>query len=571
MKAKLFCIYILMLLVYNTLSCDKYDFSFENKNATTAKWLKVEKNGIVGGDTIDFIEGKSSLCFIRPYSFLPFYTVAFQTIVLPNPAKNIEITIQSKNQNKLECFLKAICLDLDENIICTDSISLSANAQWGKSTLKLATTGTQRLYIEISAASNFISGKIPDKDSLQKFNIDNLFILIDNKDLKSFKTTAFKPCMQKTESLNVSPLNKMINTDDFKNHSIIAFGESVHGSMEMQKLTLDAIIDQIKYNNCKLVLMEFPFETGLRINKIIQGKSNELIEDLLLFNNLDFPSFNYFIQWLTNYNKSAEKKVMIVGLDENKTALQIDNLKLFLLELFKDEFIVNEMMRHIYQKNLSAALKDLELNCAVNHIEPNTQIVLIHAFKTRINQFKAVSDLIEGNRDYLFFRNAEFAINNFIVGNEKTAIFTHLGHVNKTNNTTNRFMTRNFGNYMFEKYKNQYFVIGILVGEGNITSFDKNGFDQNFELNEPPHESIEYLLMKLDETEFYINGTNLPPCLKTRIIGALYYENQFYSFAPKERIDGTIFIKRSSENRLPENWPKTMKEIKQYLGSKLTN
>ena len=45
------------------------------------------------------------------------------------------------------------------------------------------------------------------------------------------------------------------------------------------------------------------------------------------------------------------------------------------------------------------------------------------------------------------------------------------------------------------------------------------------------------------------------------IIGALYYENQFYSFAHKERIDGTIFIKRSSENRLPENWPKSMKEI----------
>ncbi len=564
-----FYMYKILLLFLLLAFCDKgnhsidyQNFKFEKIERDNAQWFSVSNNATILRDTTDFIEGKSSLSVVRKNYLKPFESYIFQTLNLPTQPKNVELSIYSKSLKIEKSWLKLICLDFDENIKRRDSINMITDGKWKMFSIKIQTTGVRRIYIEISAKSG-LNSKTKDNILATKFSVDNLQIKLDKKDFDLYKDNLHNETSQieKNRIFPVNTLDSFKKLNDFDNHLIFAFGESVHGSKEIHELTLNAIMGLIKNNNCKLVLMEFPFEVGLRLNQFVEGKTAENIENLLFLNNIDIPSFSYFFNWLRDFNRTSKKKVTIMGIDENKLTDPEDNLFAFLKKINPSNSSIEKIIMNIKRRNFEKAIQITEENFS----DIKLKECIKNAIMLRAGKLKPVPSLIEGDREYTQYKNVNFCIETFIHGDEKTAIFAHLGHVNKKNSFGSRFSTPSLGNYLYKKYLENYFVIAILLGNGTITSFDQNGYGFKFHLISPIKGSLEDMFMKFKENIFYYNISKIESQNFGRFIGATYSINQFYPYSHIGRFDGIFFIKNSTSTRLPESWPKSSVDLKNYL------
>ncbi|WP_320167758.1 erythromycin esterase family protein [Mangrovibacterium marinum] len=510
----------------------------------------------------------------------PFNACIFQIIPLPISPQKIEVSVYSKTSDVEEAWLKLYGLDRCDKITSRDSIPLISNGEWIKFTLKSKGFNTQRVYIEISATSSKIipidldkiiervkSGK---EMSESVISIDNMFLELNDRDVSQYdcsnsdSSNIFANRINEDISLATISVENLANLDEFKNHSIIAFGESVHGSREIQGITLNAISDLIKKDNCKLILFEFPFELGLRINEFILGKKEEDISKLLVFNNLDVPSFVEFFNWLKIFNIDQKNKITVMGIDENKEFKIEDDLNIFISDSYPNDSLMNKLSCLIDRKEFKEALFITQTQFAIDSTDYKLKCIM-NAIKLRTRMASIVSPFHEDKREFTMFQNSKFAIETFINGTEKTAIFAHHGHIDKQNNKGNRINAKNLGGYLFQTYSDNYFSIAILVGNGIITSFGKNGFESDFHLQTPPVGSIENLCLKLNKEAFYVDSKKLPPINLGRFIGAFYTNNQFCSCLSCDSFDGLLFIKNSTGNRLPSDWPKSKIDIQKFL------
>ncbi|MGQ8336964.1 erythromycin esterase family protein [Sunxiuqinia sp. A32] len=555
-----------------------YDLGFENRDPYRARWSCVKSNVIAGGDSTDIVEGKSSFVMIRRKHDEPFNACFYQTIILPISPKQIQVSIYSKTSDVEKAWLKLFGLNECNKITSRDSICLLSSNKWKKSTLKVDGFNTKRAYLEISAGSTkkhaidvdtIIKRMKSGKGMSEKaISVDNISIALDDKDISQYD------CFD-SETLEISenvsndyvsfatnPIVDLVNLDDFKDHSIIAFGESVHGSREIQETTLKTISELVKRNNCKLILFEFPFDLGLRINEFIYGETEEDISKLLLFNNLDIPSFVKFFNWLRTYNHSQDNKVTVMGIDENKGFKIEDDLNVFINNAYPRDSSMYKLSLLIKNKEFEEALLLVQTRLAANFNDCKLKCIL-NAIKLRTTT-TAFFPYHEDERELILFQNSKFAIDAFTSGTEKTAIFAHLGHVSKLHNLANRIYAKNMGHYLFQTYSNNYFSVAISVGNGTITSFGENGFEFNCKLITPPRLSLESLCLRSGVDYFYTRNENLYSISSERFIGAFYSENQFYSYSNCGSFDGVIFIRNSTGNRLPNDWPISKVEIQEF-------
>lgn len=574
MAHKLLVIIALFFCTKSSGQIKKYDFSFENRDQKQFKWLKSSNNSIIGIDTTDYIDGKSSLCFLGRKFFKSYDSYVFQTINLPIRSKNIELSIYTKSIIVDNAYLKLFCLDSDDNLLSKDSVKIISEGSWKKFTLKTENIRTQKIYIEISAKTK--DTLIQDINIRQKFLADNISLQLDGCSIESLVSPSSNFTDDEIRNIKDSySLNNNIvglsMLNDFQSHSILAFGETVHGSKEIQEFTFDAIIQLIKNNNCKLVIFEVPFELSLRLNDFVGGNTQENIENLMLMSNMDMLTFKNFLNWVRQYNKQSSEKVTIAGLDENEIWQPEDNLVAFLKNIeTTNNVVVDEILQNLESKNYEKAIQIVQSKMP-NYYDQKIRKCIIHAINIRMNMLKPIPTLIEGDREYVQFQNAKFAIETFTKESEKTAIMAHLAHVNKKNNMGNRYYIRNLGSYISQAYLENYFVTAILIGNGTITSFDQNGYGNNFALITPPKESLEDLCMATDKNIFYKNLSSIKSKSLGRFIGSTYMCNQFYPFSHVGRFDGLVFIRNSSGNRLPESWPKTKEEITKYMLTQLKN
>src|SRR5690606_33162159 len=96
-------------------------------------------------------------------------------------------------------------------------------------------------------------------------------------------------------------------------------GESAHGSESLGKLQFSFVKDLVMYQQCTLVLLEIPFDTGLLFDLHIQGLTTDkgIIEGYLK-QFVDGGSTVFrLLTWLRDYNKTADRKVHVLGVDNS--------------------------------------------------------------------------------------------------------------------------------------------------------------------------------------------------------------------------------------------------------------
>ena len=246
----------LFLIAFGSAQNTKFQFNLDFEYSLSSvenSWVPLLDDFKWTRDTVEKVQGKSSFKFTRTYLKREFQLCLFQKIVLPQPGNELEVSLYSKSDQLNSAWFKIIAFDKNMIKIAVDSISLANNNQWQKfiSCIK-DTDDIYAISIEVRAKESFST-----KKKLVTFWIDDMSIEIEGNALSKMIANQFVFKKKEISEINNNyPLNpdleiplKQITT--INNKKIVGFGETVHGSKEINQ----AIFNNIKlYFNWSIVL-----------------------------------------------------------------------------------------------------------------------------------------------------------------------------------------------------------------------------------------------------------------------------------------------------------------------------
>jgi len=403
-------------------------FSFETQPGLDKFWEKVsEGGGQINFERNYFIEGQSSWC-LTGYRKV-FHTNLHKYFNIPDDGRKVELSVYSQSSVMEGAWLKLWCLDIDENILQKDSISIINCDEWKKFTIKTGIPGTKKLYIEIEAKSNEIIN--PDLKDQQKLYIDDMDLLINGNKIDTI------PGLTGDNKTDISAFEKS-NSDsliyrgirsirDFDKPKIIALGESVHGSDEMQHCSFETIKYLIEQKQCRLVLLELNFELGMLFNEYVSGEvAGENIEKRMLFYNYNYIRFMDLLNWIKEFNKTQKQKVVVSGIDISIfycDLLGFDHLLDFIKSQKIDQDSIKLFFSSYAANDFEKAENWIKGNRFFSKLDKYKQDCIIRALELRQGKFNPIPSLNEGNREYVQFLNAQFAINSLLKDSDKAVIY----------------------------------------------------------------------------------------------------------------------------------------------------
>jgi hypothetical protein len=496
------------------------------------------------------------LSFIQPSIQPTLYCSLFQQIPLPEiQFDKMEIQFTSKAQNA-KARLLIDHISEDENIIVTDTLTINcADTLWNTSSHEISDVNMKfigfRLFI-------FTPSELLDKRGIYRaFWIDRLNIFLDGKPIDTCSPPV--PFFSVKDSQRIKVLsdgNFCEEIPELRTKKIVALGETVHGSRSINEITAQIIKHQILNNNCRLVMVEIPFEVMIFLNKEIQGetgfKGDRIFKSCKpLF---DHAVWDDLIAWMGEYNKGhRENPITLMGTDIS--LLDIDHLSLLSQYVACLNTKINSPALTNFSNLLSKfhvseeALAFLEKNPEIEKTLPPIDCALIiHSLKTS-KKISPSTPSRFNNRDLAMKDNAVFSINQFVSGDESVFIETHFVHSNYCFDLPGMPVLA-FGSYMKELYGEKYACLGISLGHGDILTTRVGGSVENAfytqKISPPLQNSIEDFFDRQAGEMFYCNARDFNDGLSNiRYTGTFYVEDQFILVNPKARMDGLIFIKNS--------------------------
>lgn len=458
------------------------------------------------------------------------------------------IKINYKIENGSELYLKLIAIGDCEKIISMDTLCLSLNEEWTTETLSADLMEAAFLNLLIEAKGNI--------ENNARIWINDLNIFINGKNIRELKTAdkGIKTSLQKKDIAYID--DKSRNNLPFMDRKILAIGETIHGTETLNNIAIEIIKDRIIHNNCKLALLEIPFENSFYINRYILGDSKFKIDSISTYfdRSLFSDSFLSLIEWIKQYNSRSDEKVYFWGSDVNfiqlQSKLELFNFLYTLNETEQDEEL-KKMCKLLVNNNplLDEVIAIFDANKGFKNILAEDESELMRYCLILLNnKSDSYSNFI--NRDETMYQNTEFIINNLLKPDETATLFCHFGHVayqdiiERTLNIENHTL----GYYMKHRYKNDYSCIALIADKGDfLTSTSDLPFQFKVKPLQPPTQgSLEYLMNELNECSSFLSTDkmNCADIFKIRYIGNMDIEDQFSFIMPKARMDGTIFIKQ---------------------------
>ena len=561
-KKKIYYIILFLLSIMFSSSCTQKDyhnwnFSFEaTKDEDPCWYVYGKKFSMITLDTFEYVDGKQSWV-INGGFFDRFDLHACQYLNLPSEATNIKVTISSMSHIASEAWLKLYCIDSNEEVLASDSVSIISPDKWMEHSTTISLSGVQKLYIEISARSK---DTIILQEDRQKVWIDNFRLKVDGRDYNGFAGP--KIDLKNETSIKYLELDTTTyEIEDLENPKIIGLGESIHGSKQAQSCSFGIIKHLIQKSNCRLVLLEVPFELGLVLNAYVQDSLSIDIHKSMAFYNYNLDKFKELLDWIKNYNCKNNETVTIAGIDSpDVNWAGYSHLWTFIKHQETDKQELEPLFNYLKKGDKKSALMWVKNTTHLKNINKTNRLCIERALRLRLKEFNPKPSLIEGDREYLQFLNAQYAIDIWLNNYEKAVVYAHLGHINKKSNSAGRYYIPNFGNYMSSFYQKDYFAVALLFGHGTFSQANDSGDWLSIPLSPPVIGSIENLCLKIDAPAFYCNTTRLNSTYLCRNIGIEYKRMQFLPFNHKGRVDGLIFFEQSCPHPAPENWQEINKD-----------
>jgi erythromycin esterase-like protein len=311
-------------------------------------------------------------------------------------------------------------------------------------------------------------------------------------------------------------------------------------------------------------MFEMPFNLGLLVNSYIGGTNIEIEKELMIYN-CNIVRFIEFIDWIKAHNSQIKDKVLFLGIDNNTNLIDTDYFGVYLKNRNSEKDSLQMIYDFIVKGDYKATINYIKKYNVLNHLEKKKQKIFIYELEKLISERNKSYQQSKNERDNNMFKNVIFGITKLLADSSTAVIYGHLAHVNKVNSYMGKIYNPSLGYHMKKRFGEQYFVIALLLGEGEITSNEKFIRKYNCKIYEPTENSIERICRSVSKNDFYSKISNNIPSLTCRIIGLNYSTRQFYPTSAKNRFDALFYIKNSSGFKYPENWPKTIDE---YLKNK---
>lgn len=478
-------------------------------------------------------------------------------IVFPKimEGKDLQVGFETQGNTNFPLSVEVISYDDNETELETSSIQVKVNSKWKKNKVSIGKGKIAAIKIMITYMGDHdpnqvvsfrnISLKYGGKDfteSIIKYPIDSTHVVFD----KSF----VKP-LKKSENQFENPIS---NIDDIK---VIGLGEITHGSKDIKDARNLFIKNLISDYNCKLVLLEVPFDFALLMNLYVTDKLDQSGKDRLR-KNMDLlffgmGEFDELLEWIRKYNSSNSKQVKIFGIDN---AAELDGIDYALMDYHMHLFGKEPMLPYLTafmkdgaQQAMHKIIADQVIYKALSKKDIEFYKYFIYNYQNqKIYPPNIKGKLAEWNvdRDENMFKRVLFLDSLYRDEGEKLVVLAHSWHLKKNPLITGLKSEKMLGNYLDSFYKNSYFSINFTFGTGTFLQDNCRSFRLTTDtIHKPVIQSLESYAYQLGTDFFYFptDKLNTPP---NQMLGIPRYKlkSDYSDFGNvKKRYDAIVFLR----------------------------
>ncbi len=367
----------------------------------------------------------------------------------------------------------------------------------------------------------------------------------------------------------------------FQDKSIIALGESTHGTKEFNLFRSQLIKEEILKKNVKIITLETDFCSSILLNNyLLSDKIDTLKNFSHIYGIYQTQEIYDLLLWIKSYNlkQPRNNRVNVLGIDmqdpytisekiiSNFPQLQsIDIVSFKKLEKLKQLFFAQDAKLN---KLEIADYKQLSLTLESN-IKSSKQIkdtILLSHYVNLLKQtltlrdypgfFKKADKSYSDLRDKFMAENVMWLYRQY-AHNDKLILWAHNGHISHAKLEG----VYRMGYYLKETIGSKYYAMGYLFDEGSVRIYDfitAKKYKNFFYPSSTKNKSAEYVLKKSNSDSYFLAiDKNNSPLLEsffrkyryTRVIGATYQKNpnkDYYENPIGECFDGFIFFKKAS-------------------------
>jgi erythromycin esterase-like protein len=504
---------------------------------------------------------------------------AVSVVVLPS-RKDINISISTGflmpdigNMDKIEASFSGMNKGLDNmqliftgynvdgEVVSIDTLKIAETKGWDTfvTMVFIKDVSYMHLLLNIHGSHNNIT---------QVVGLDKIQFIADGKNLIEFPQCnlyqKLVPDIDCITKLSFGHLDSYQRIVPLMNKKILAIGEALHGSESLSESAIEIMKSRILHNNCKLVLLEIPFEKMLSVNRFVLGDERFSLD--MIANSLELGLYSRklldFFKWVKEYNHCMERKVRVLGLDTPSTNVIAYPMDMFNYFYLMNKSSMSEPLRQfllLFLTDSRKAMKD-----AYPSIKNNTDFtknsdalelkIIEHWWSDWLTTVTS-EEKLHAVRDSLMYNNIKYMIELLCNSSETVTLYSHLEHACRDKlHTISHFPLMSYGALLKESFSAEYSVIGLFANEGKVLHLPSASKQVNDKLNilefvnetlvNTENNYLESILSKLDTSYFYIPSFQLDRSQMYIRIGtnSKQLTNIIY---PPHYMDGVIYLKES--------------------------
>lgn len=506
--------------------------------------------------------------------------------VMDNTDK-IEAAFMGKNEGFDKMQLTFTGYNAQGKLVSVDTLHITETEDWSKFTTTISVKDISYLHLLLTMQGN-------RKNVTYVAGLDKIQLTVNGKSLTDYPQRnlyqEFVPDTSEMVKLTFDDLSSYQQIPPLLTQKVVAIGEALHGSETLSDVVIQLMKSRILYNNCKLVLLEIPFERMLSVNRFVQGDTRFTLDTIAESFGMVLSSrklLDFFV-WVKEYNRTAKRKVFVLGLDTmatdlfayqtdmtgyfyhiNKDAMN-DSIKQFLSLHF---FNPRKAMREVFPLIKNNA--DFKKNHDASELK-----IIEHCWADWLTRVSGEENHYV-HRDSLMYSNIKHMISLLCDSSETVTLYSHVEHAcrDKTH-TISHFPARSYGALLKEDLGRDYYALGLFVRQGVVLHLPHSDKKKSYEpknlefvkdtLRVPGDNYLESLLSKFGHPYFYVPASVVSPAPLYVRIGPNNGQvtNILY---PRDYLDGIIYVEESEamhivEEDIPmaEKGMRLMKRFDQY-------
>lgn len=472
---------------------------------------------------------------------------------------SLNVTLSYKGSELKKCLFVIRGFDDSGKVINIDTINFADQKDWaiGRMNFKKHSITTLELAFKISSTENL-------KDFAMW--LDRIQITANGKALDEYPKRKVDLGIKKRAvvKLSLNDDRKYKQISELETEKIFGLGESIHGSENVSDAVFDIMKHRILYNNCKLVLFEFPLDEMLSFNRYMRGDNRFELDSIVQNSSFNLSVISAkaidFFKWVRQYNETAKKKVSVLGFDipiGDADILYAANLFDYLKTLKSSNFKTTDVARlaqiTFASENLMADLKKLGDEAKVKYDDVDLDLINNY-HQILLSHSSSDPSLV---RDSCMFQNINYLINRLCSPAETVTIYSHLIHLcyDRSQTEGGLFVSPSCGNLLKKKFGNDYFCTGIFVGSGQNRIFNVTfpmsdiGFISNT-LRLSHEKSLEFQLKQLKKDYFYMPIGSMQSVQSFIRFGDSSCKDYFLMAYPSSLMEGVLYLNESTPSTI---------------------